>query len=121
MRLRPQARGNGQGIDCLFLPPDALVAASVKLTMVQPADRDGEAVTDSAAHRPLLCELDVVEIRRRAAADQARLSSHKPQMVAVAFALRFADDGDFPRTRLALPRPAPLSVCVPLFRRRYQR
>src|SRR6516164_11068635 len=75
MRPSPKNSRHGQGIDPLSFPPGALVAASVKLTMVQPADRDGEAVTDSAAHRPLLRELDVVGIRRRTAADQAGLSS----------------------------------------------
>jgi hypothetical protein len=50
MRLRPQARGNGKGIDCLFLPSDALIAAPVKVSMMEPADGDGEAVTDLAAH-----------------------------------------------------------------------
>src|SRR3974390_1587335 len=68
MRLRPQVGGNDQGIDCLFLPPGVLVAAPVKLPVMQPADRDGEAVADLAPHRPLLRELDVVGIRRGAAA-----------------------------------------------------
>ena len=106
----PKNSRDGQRIDPLSLPPGALVAAPVEFTMVQPADGNGELVADFPPHRPLLGKLEVVGIRRRTAADQARLSSHKPQMVAVAFALRFADDGDFPRTRLALPRPAAVSV-----------
>jgi hypothetical protein len=94
MRLRPQARGNGQGIDCLFLPPNALVAPPMEFAMVQPADRDGEAVTDPPAHRPLLSKLDVVGIRRGAAADETWVSGHKPQMEAIAFADGLANDSD---------------------------
>jgi hypothetical protein len=114
VRLRPQAGGNDQGIDSLFLPPGALVAPPVKFAMVQPADRDGEAVADSPAHRPVLGKLDVVGIRRGAAADEARLSRHKPQMVAIAFAYGFANDSDLLGTRPALSRPQRVSVCFPL-------
>ena len=95
MRLCPQARGNDQGIDSLFLPPGALVAPPMEFAMVQPADGDGEAVADPPAHRPLFGKLDVVGIRGGAAADQARLSGHKPQMVAIALAYRSADDSHF--------------------------
>ena len=63
--------------------------------MVQPADGDGEAIADLSSHRPLFRKFDVVGIRRRAAADETRLSGHKPQMVAIAFAYRFANDSDF--------------------------
>jgi hypothetical protein len=34
----------------------------MEFAMVQPADRDGEAVADPPAHRPLLGEIDVVGI-----------------------------------------------------------
>jgi hypothetical protein len=94
MRHCPQARGNDQGIDSLSLPPDALVAATVKLTMMQPADRDGEAIADPPPHCPLLRELDVMGIRRGATADEARLAGHKPQMVAIALGYGFADHSD---------------------------
>ena len=110
MGLRPQARGNDQGIDSLFLPPGALIPAPMKLAMVQPADRDGEAVADPPAHRPVLGKLDVVGIRGGATADEAWLSGHKPQMVAIALAYGFAKDSDLLRTGLALPRPAAMSV-----------
>ena len=62
MRVGPQARGNGEGINALALPPGPLVAATVELSMVQPANGHGEAVADLAPHRPLLRELDVVGI-----------------------------------------------------------
>ena len=95
MRLCPQARGNDQGIDSLFLPPDALVAPPMQFAMVQPADGHGEAIADPPPHRPLSRKLDVVGIRGRAAANEARLSGYKPQMVAIAFAYGFANDSDF--------------------------
>src|SRR6516165_9374060 len=94
MRLGPKVRRNGQRIDPLALPPGALIAASVELPMVQPADRDGEAVAHFPPHRPLLCKFDVVGIRRGAAADQARLGGDKFQMLAIAVAYRFADHRD---------------------------
>jgi hypothetical protein len=78
----------------LAIPPGALVAASVKFTVVQSADGDGETITDFPPHGPLLRELDVVGIGRGAAADKAWLSRHKPQMVAIAFAYGFANDSD---------------------------
>jgi hypothetical protein len=113
MRLRPQAGGNDQGIDSLSLPPGVLVAPPMKLPVMQPADRDGEAVTDPPAHRPLLGKLDVVGIRRGATADEARLSRHEPQMVAIALAGGLANDSDFLRTGLALPQTADTPVCLP--------
>ena len=97
MRLGPKLCRNGQWIDSLAFPPGALVAAPVQLTMVQPADRNGEAVAHFPPHRPLLRELDVMGIRGGAAADKARLSDDKSQMVAIAFADRFANDSDFLR------------------------
>src|SRR6516165_1074187 len=94
MRLGPKLRRNGQRIDPVAFPPGALVAAPVELAMVQPADRNGEAVAHFPPHRPLLGELDVMGIRRGAAADQARLSGDKFQMLAIAVACRFTDNRD---------------------------
>ena len=70
--------------------------------MVQPADGNGELVADFPPHRPLLGKLDVVGIRRGPPADETRLRGHKPQMVAIAFAHRFADDGDGLFARIGL-------------------
>src|SRR5262249_22973794 len=113
MRLCPQARGNHQGIDSLFLPPGTLVAPPMEFAMVQPTDRDGEAIADPPAHRPLLGKLDVVGIRRGAAADKAGLSGHEPQMIAIPLAHGLANDGDFLRARLTLPQMADTPVCLP--------
>ena len=62
MRLGPEARRKRQGIDPLFLPPGAFIAAPVEFPMMNPANGYGEAVADLARHRSLLCELDVVRI-----------------------------------------------------------
>ena len=62
MRPLPKACRNGKRIDPLVLPPGALIAAPVQLTMVQPANGHGELVADLASHRPLLRKLDVVGI-----------------------------------------------------------
>jgi hypothetical protein len=95
MRFGPEHSRNGQWIDAFGLPPSTLMAMPVEFTVVQPADRDGEAVADFAAHHSLLGELDVVGIGGDAAADKARLGSDKPQMVAIALTHRFADDSNF--------------------------
>src|SRR5262245_31948483 len=92
----PKPRRNGQRIDPVDLPPRAFVAAAMPFPMVQPAKRDGKAVADLAPHRLLLGKLDVVGIGGGAAADEARLTSHDAQMVAIALAHRLTDDGDFP-------------------------
>ena len=116
MRLAPQGCRDGQRIDPLTLPPGTLIAAPVELTVVQPADRDGEAVADSSSHRPLLGKLDVVGIRRGAAADEARLGGHEFQVFAVALAHRFANDGDLIRTGLVVLQLAAMSVGCPAIR-----
>ena len=109
MCLAPQGCGDRKRIDPLALPPGPLIAASMELAVVQPANRDGEAVANSSSHRPLLGKLDVVGIGGGAAADEARLSGHILEVFAVALAHRFADDGDLIRTGIAMPL-----VCFPV-------
>ena len=77
------------------LPPFAFVAAAMQLPMVQPAKWDGEAVVDLAPHRPLLGKLDMVGIAGAAATDEAGLTGHEPEMVAIALAHGFANDVDY--------------------------
>ena len=77
----------------MALPPGALIAAPVKLAMMEPANRDGEAVADLASHCSLFGKPDVVRIRRGATADETGLGGDKAQMVAVALAHRLSDDG----------------------------
>jgi len=94
VRLGPKTCRNGKRIDPLVLPPDALVATTVQLAMVQSANRHSEPVADFASHGALLREFEVVGIRRGSSTDETRLSGHKPEMLAVALAHRFADDSN---------------------------
>src|SRR5262245_58505640 len=87
----PEVCGDGKGLDLLAPPPGALIAAPMKLPMVQPADRDGEAVADLPPHRPLLDKFEMVGIAGDATADETRLGRDKSQVVAVALAHRLAD------------------------------
>src|SRR6516165_6263199 len=87
----PEVGGNHKGIDILALPPGALIAAPVELAMVQPTDRNGEAVADLAPHRSRLRKPEVMGIRRGSAADKTGLSGDEPQMVAIALSHRLYD------------------------------
>ena len=116
MRLAPQGCRDREGIDALALPPGTLIATSMELAVVQPANRDGEAVANSSSHRSLLRKFYMMGVGRGAAADEAWLGGHKLEVFAVALAHWFADNGDFFRTRLALP-----FVCFPLVWPQYRR
>jgi hypothetical protein len=95
MRPFPKGCRNGKGIDFLLVPPGAFIAAAMELAMMEPADGNGKFVADLASHRSLLGKFDVMSVRRAPPADETRLRNHKPQMVAIAFAYRFAD-GKYP-------------------------
>ena len=60
--------------------------------MMQPANGNGEFIAHLASHGPLLCELNVVSVGWRAAADETRLRSHEFKMFAITLAHRLADD-----------------------------
>ena len=62
MRPFPKACCNGEGIDTLLTPPGAFVAAPMEFAMMQPANWNGELVTDLPPHRPLLGESYVVGV-----------------------------------------------------------
>src|SRR4029077_17198116 len=94
MRTVPEVSGNHNGIDSLPSPPGTLIAAPMQLSVVEPADGNGEPVADFPPHRPLLSELDVMGIGRRAPADEALLGGHKSEVIAIALTYGFADDVD---------------------------
>ena len=121
MSFGPKAGRRGQWINLLLFPPATLIALPVKFTVVQSANGNGEPVADFSSHRALLSEPDVVGIGRRAAADQARLSGHKSQMVAIAFRYRLADDSDLLRAALGPPRLAAMAIRFLILRLRYCR
>ena len=71
-RLPPKIGGHNEGVDLVFGPPGPFIAASMKLAVVQSADRDSKLIADLSPHRTLLGKLDVVGIGRGSAADQTR-------------------------------------------------
>ena len=73
----PKACRNREWIDLFASPPGALIAPSVKLAMMEPADRNSEAIAYLAPHCLLLRKLDVVRIGRRPTANKARLGAYK--------------------------------------------
>jgi hypothetical protein len=62
MRPVPKACCNGERIDFLVLPPSAFIPALVEVTMVQPANRNGELVADLPPDRPLLGKFEVMGV-----------------------------------------------------------
>ena len=58
--------------------------------MVQPAQRDGELIADSAPERRALRKPQMMRVRRPPTAQQARLQCHEFEVVAIAVAPRFA-------------------------------
>lgn len=59
--------------------------------MMQPADGNGELVTNFAAHRRLFRELEVVGVRGASSADETGLRAHKPQVITIALEHWLAD------------------------------
>jgi hypothetical protein len=62
------------------------------LTMVRATDRYRELIADLATERARLREAQMVWIGGPAAADQARLLNHMPDMIAVTNTTRFGED-----------------------------
>ena len=62
--------------------------------MMQPADRNGEFITDFPPHGPLLRELNVVGIGWCSTAEETGLCGHEFQMFAVTLPHGLADDND---------------------------
>jgi hypothetical protein len=84
VRLRPQGRGDGKGIDSGPGPPFGFITAAVDLTMVDTAKRDRELVARLAPKGRMLGKPEVVRVRRPAATDQARMFADKLDMRFVA-------------------------------------
>ena len=66
----------------------------MQFAVMDPADRDGELITHSAAQCTWLCEREVVRIRRHAAADKAWLPQNELPVVLIAQANGFAQSTD---------------------------
>src|SRR4051794_6871736 len=76
----PKIGCHGKRINGLIFPPRDLVAGLVQQPVMQRTQRHGVFVRDFPAHRPRLCEAQMMRLRPVAAADEAGLSSNEPQM-----------------------------------------
>jgi len=80
MRLIPEPPGGAHGINAQAIPPGALRARSMQLTVVAAAERHGEFVADLTAERPGLRKAQMMRVGGLAAADQAGLRRNVFQM-----------------------------------------
>ncbi len=72
MRLQPQRMGRDGWINSSGPPPCGFIAAAVDLAMVSSAQRDGEFIAYLASECAVLCEPQVVGVRRFSAANSRR-------------------------------------------------
>ena len=89
--FHPQPQGHPGRFDTQSLPPAPLVAGAVRLTVMNPAQRNSEFVADLVAQSSPLCESEVMGIGRLASADEAGLGRDEPQVRLVAEPLEFAN------------------------------
>src|SRR5262245_55188036 len=89
----------------------------MKLAVMDPANRDGELVANSVSKRTRLHKREMMRIRRRPAAYEARLPRHELPVLLIAHANRFAQGADCAggrlltahfRTFLAIARIGPI-------------
>ena len=66
----------------------------MKLAVVDPTNRDGELIADSASEGTRLHKRQVMRIRRRSAADKACLPGHELPVLLIAHANRFPQGAD---------------------------
>jgi hypothetical protein len=113
----PQLPSDHDRINHVRFPPRGLVSVPMELSMVTPAQRDGEFVANPAAEGAQLGKSQMVCIRRPPPADEARLRRHEPEVRAVAVAAGFAQ---CKRTFVDVPGngiPHPLFAGRPQFMR----
>ena len=82
--MLPEPFGQGQWINFDTLPPCDLCTMPVQLTVMDPAQRDSELIADFAAERARLSKTQMMRVRWRAPAYQARLAGYVSAMVLVA-------------------------------------
>jgi hypothetical protein len=92
--LLPQSAREDERIDVAFLPPLALLACSVNLAVMGSTKRHGEFIADLEAEPPGLRVANVVRVRRRAAANRARLTGDEAEVLLASDALRLTDGQD---------------------------
>ena len=89
--MLPKAGCDLQCIDLEGFPPIFLFAGLMQLSVMAPAKRHGELVTDFKTHCPRLRKAQMMRIGRLPAANQARLGGNKFQVCLVAQALGLGD------------------------------
>jgi hypothetical protein len=87
----PQARGDSERINLMFLPPQPLIAGCVVLLMVNGAERYSEFVADLEPKAPGLCKADVMGVAWRSPANETRLLRHEAQVLLGSDPFWFAD------------------------------
>src|ERR1700746_2787342 len=80
----PERGSDAERLDPVAAPPTPFLAMPMQFAVMESAKGDAKFVAHLAAHRALLGKLDVMGVRRRATADQARLSGDEFEMLAVA-------------------------------------
>jgi hypothetical protein len=103
----PEPERDWKRIDVELSPPRDLVTKAMKFAVMNPTNGDGELVTDSVSERAGLRKPEVMRIRRRSAAYEARLPGHELPVLLIAQANRFAQRND---CGLARPLLAPVEV-----------
>src|SRR5271163_4741700 len=91
MRLKPQGPCRSDRVNGCLLPPSGLIAVSVELAMMPPAQGDGELIADLAAKCTGLRKAQVVGIAGLAATDKAGLMSHLPDVLAIPHTARLGE------------------------------
>src|ERR1700722_15681409 len=93
-RLSPELARDLDRVDAGLLPPRTLIADTMNLAVMCPAQRSDEFVAHLPTKRTRLCEAKVVRIGRRSSTDKTRLLSNEPEMVFVAIASRLRNRKD---------------------------
>src|SRR6516162_9902037 len=91
MRLLPESLGDFEWLDIELLPPGGLIAGLMQLTMMTPAERNGELIAHLQPDGSGLGEAQVMRVGRLTAADETGLCGDELQMRLVAEPLGLGD------------------------------
>jgi hypothetical protein len=90
----PEPERDWKRINVNLVPPRCLITLAMKLAVVGPTNRDGELIADSVSECTRLHKREVMRIRGRPAAYNARLPGHELPVLLIAQANRFAQGAD---------------------------
>lgn len=94
MARPPKSEGSLKRVQSCFLPPDVFISVPMQFAMVCATYRHGELVTHLASQSSELSEPDVMGVRRRASAYEARLCRDKPEVLLIADSSRLREGED---------------------------